>query len=157
MKRPLVAILIAAVIGVAIAGVAGAFSSGPGSSSAHGEGRGRPASASHAPMPMPMPATAATAAAAHAPPSVQLHRAVVKVTIKNFAFLPTHIVVSPGTRIVWTNEDEEPHTVVTDKPGWSSEALETGSSFATVMRRAGTFTYHCSIHPFMHGSVVVES
>jgi plastocyanin len=155
MRRALVAILTVAAIGVGVAAASGAFSSASPSPAAH---KASVAAAQQAPMPpMPPMPTGAAAAAEHAPPSVQLHRSVVHVEIKNFAFLPAHVVISPGTRVVWTNTDEEPHTVVSDKPGWSSEALETGSHYAFVMSRPGTFTYHCSIHPFMHGTVVVES
>jgi plastocyanin len=106
---------------------------------------------------MPATATTASTAAEHSPPSMQLHRSVVHVQIRNFAFLPAHVVVSPGTRVVWTNADEEPHTVVSDKRTWASEALETGSYFTQTMSQSGTFTYHCSIHPYMRGSVEVQS
>jgi plastocyanin len=57
--------------------------------------------------------------------------------------------------VVWTNEDSDPHTVTTDKTGFSSQALNTGQSYTHVMTKAGTFTYHCTIHPFMHGAVTV--
>jgi plastocyanin len=102
---------------------------------------------------MPMPATATGVSG---PLRVELHQRVVKVRIMNFAFMPARIEVSPGTRVVWTNEDSDPHTVTTDKAGFSSQALDTGQAYAQVLTNAGTFAYHCTIHPFMHGAVVVE-
>ncbi len=79
-----------------------------------------------------------------------------RVTIQNFAFSPARLVVSPGTRVVWTNRDSAPHTVKTDGPGFSSPVLNTGSTYAVVMRRTGTFAYYCTIHPFMQGTIVVR-
>ena len=40
--------------------------------------------------------------------------------------------------------------------GWASQALDTGNSYAHVMTKAGSFSYICTIHPFMHGTVVVR-
>ena len=89
-------------------------------------------------------------------PVVMLHRRVVQVSIANYAFSPARLVVSPGTRIVWTNKDGDPHTVDSTKGLWSSEALDTDSHFARVFKTAGTFAYYCSIHPFMHGTIIVK-
>jgi len=107
-------------------------------------------------MPTPAADAAAAASAANAPATVELHKKVVHVTIFNFAFKPKHVVVSPGTRVVWTNRDSEPHTVTSDHPAFHSEALNTGGHYTLVARRTGSFTYHCQIHPFMHGALVVK-
>jgi plastocyanin len=85
-----------------------------------------------------------------------LHKKVVHITIHNFAFGPARIEVSPGTKLIWTNTDSDPHTVDSTKNIWSSEALDTGGTFARTFGKAGTFTYYCSIHPFMHGTVIVK-
>jgi plastocyanin len=82
--------------------------------------------------------------------------AVKRVTIRNFKFAPARLVVSRGTRVVWTNRDGATHTVVSKAGRWSSRNLGTGASFARTLRRAGTFPYICSIHPFMRGTVVVR-
>ena len=148
MTRILAVLAVALALAAGVAGVSGAFSSGA-SKPAHVAIA--TAATAQMPMPMPMPTTGLTGKA-----TVELHRAVVQVKISNFAFKPPRLVVSPGTKVVWTNEDSDPHTVTTDKPGFSSQALDTGSHYAEVMRRAGTFTYHCTIHPFMHGAVVVQ-
>jgi plastocyanin len=98
-----------------------------------------------------------TSAAAATGAVVELHHGVVSVSIHNFAFGPARLVVSPGTRIVWTNKDSDPHTVDSTKGVWTSEALDTDSQFARVFTNTGTFPYYCSIHPFMHGTIVVKS
>jgi len=149
MKRPLIAVASAAVvIAAAVAGASGAFSA----SGHHASARVAAATTTMT-MPMNMPATPAGGSG---PVRVELHRRVVHVTIMNFAFVPARVEVSPGTRVVWTNQDSDPHTVTTDHPGFSSQALDTGQTFAEVVRKVGTVTYHCTIHPFMHGSVVVH-
>ena len=108
-------------------------------------------------MPTPAADAAAAASAANAPATVELHRKVVHVTIFNFAFKPKHVVVSPGTRVVWTNRDSEPHTVTSDaRRGFASQALSTGGRYTLVAGKKGTFAYHCQIHPFMHGLLVVQ-
>jgi plastocyanin len=99
------------------------------------------------------PPAVATAAVAT---TVKLHRPVVRVAIHDFKFQPAHLVVSRGTRVIWTNKDSDPHTISSKPAHWSSQALDTGKSFATVTRKAGTFAYICTIHPFMHGTVVVR-
>ncbi len=87
---------------------------------------------------------------------MRLHQRVVRLTIHNFAFQPARLVVSPGTRLVWTNQDSDPHTVDSTKGVWSSEALDTGNTFARVFSKTGSFPYYCSIHPFMHGTIIVQ-
>lgn len=104
-------------------------------------------------MPMAMAPAAATATAAT---TVRLHRPVVRVAIRDFKFQPARLVVSRGTRVIWTNRDSDPHTISSKRARWSSQALDTGKSFATVTKKAGTFAYICTIHPFMHGTVVVR-
>jgi plastocyanin len=94
--------------------------------------------------------------AAKTAPVLMLHRKVVHVTIDNFKFSPTNLVVSPGTRIIWTNHDSDPHTVDSVKKVWTSSAVDPGSTFARVFKATGSFAYYCSIHPFMHGSVSVR-
>ena len=107
--------------------------------------------AAMASMPMAQPA------AARGPGIVvRLHQKVVRVSIRNFAFGPARLEVSRGTRLIWTNTDGDPHTVTSDKGLWASDALDTANQFARVFKTAGTFPYHCSIHPFMHGTIIVK-
>src|SRR5919201_697166 len=63
---------------------------------------------------------------------------------------------APATRIVWTNKDSDPHTVTSAKGLWASDALDTDDHFARIVNKVGTFTYYCSIHPFMHGVIIVR-
>jgi plastocyanin len=81
-----------------------------------------------------------------------------KVTINNFAFMPQIVTVPAGTAVTWTNMDEEPHTVVDGAQGIESPVMgNQGSTYTHVFTTPGTYDYNCSIHPFMHGVVVVTA
>ena len=77
------------------------------------------------------------------------------VSIENFAFNPPNISVVPGTTVTWVNNDAVPHTTTADDGSWDSETLQPGQSFSFTFDSAGTFPYHCEIHPFMTGTVTV--
>jgi plastocyanin len=77
------------------------------------------------------------------------------VSITNFAFSPATLTVPVGGTVTWTNHDEEPHTVVASDGSFHSPGLGTNASYSYTFPTAGSFDYICSIHPFMHGTVVV--
>ena len=82
--------------------------------------------------------------------------AAVAVGIDNFTFNPPALTVKAGTTVTWTNKDEEPHTVVSsDGTTFHSPGMGTDATFSFTFQNAGTFAYICSIHPMMHGTVVV--
>jgi plastocyanin len=76
-------------------------------------------------------------------------------TIKGFSFQPEVLKVKVGAKVTWTNDDTVPHTVTADTNSFASGNLQPGGSFSFTFIRPGTYAYHCSIHPSMHGSVVV--
>lgn len=80
-----------------------------------------------------------------------------QVTIANFAFSPATLTISPGTTVTWINNDSVAHTSTSDTGVWDSGSLATGKSFSFTFNGAGTFPYHCSIHPFMKATIVVQS
>jgi plastocyanin len=77
------------------------------------------------------------------------------VTIVDFAFQPGSLEVPAGTTVTWTNSGAAPHTVTADDGAFDSDRLAPGASFSQTFETAGTFTYHCEIHPQMTGTVVV--
>jgi plastocyanin len=82
-----------------------------------------------------------------------------EVAIDDFRFAPADLTVAPGTRVTWTNRDQEPHTVVSvdkDVVPFKSQALDTDDKFAFVFDKAGTYKYFCSVHPRMVGTVTVK-
>jgi len=79
-----------------------------------------------------------------------------KIEIKDFAFNPQTITVKSGEKITWINRDEEPHTVVSvEKQFKKSTALDTDQQFTITAGAPGIYTYFCSVHPKMTGTIVV--
>jgi len=80
-----------------------------------------------------------------------------KIEIKDFAFNPQTITVKSGDKITWINKDEEPHTVVSvEKQFKKSPALDTDQQFTIVAGSPGSYTYYCSVHPKMTGTIVIK-
>ena len=79
------------------------------------------------------------------------------IEIKDFNFSPKTLTVKSGEKITWINRDEEPHTVVSvEKQFKKSSALDTDQEFTITAGAPGTYTYFCSVHPKMTGTIVVE-
>jgi plastocyanin len=76
------------------------------------------------------------------------------VIIKDFAFSPSSLTVKKGTTVTWKNEDSMAHTVKADT--FESQNIATGGTFQATFNTKGTFSYICSIHPSMKGTVIVE-
>ena len=77
------------------------------------------------------------------------------VTIAHFAFTPQTLTVPAGTSVTWTNQDAVAHTATADDGSWDSGSLAQGSSYTRRFDTPGTYTYHCAIHPYMTGTIVV--
>ena len=76
--------------------------------------------------------------------------------IDNFKFGPEKLIVAKGTEVTWTNQDDIPHSIVLTALGVRSKVLDTDKAFTYQFDKAGTFSYICGLHPFMHGQVVVR-
>jgi plastocyanin len=92
-----------------------------------------------------VPAIHATAAA----PTVELD-------ISKFAFAPKEVTIAPGTKVVWTNRDEAPHTVTSNDKSFNSKGMDTDDKFEHLFASEGDFSYICTVHPFMTGVVHVH-
>jgi plastocyanin len=114
-----------------------------------GGGGGKSASGNGmAGMAMPRPA-ATTAKGASKPVATDA------VSITNFAFSPATVTVTAGSTVVWTNNDSVQHDITFDGGGIASSVLNQNDTFSHTFPTAGTYRYICSIHPFMHGTVIV--
>jgi plastocyanin len=112
-----------------------------------------PAAAAQAPT---APSQAAQSPAASSSAVTTSPVATTSVSIANFAFSPAAITVKAGATVTWTNRDEDAHTVaITGAP--VSQPLQNGDTFTHVFARPGTYSYLCTIHPFMRGMVVVTA
>jgi plastocyanin len=74
----------------------------------------------------------------------------------NRAYAPAELNVAVGTGVTWTNNDSEGHTADSDAPGWNSEIIPPRGPFSVTFQAAGTFPYHCSIHPGMVSRVTAR-
>ena len=78
-----------------------------------------------------------------------------EVRIDGFSFEPTTLSVTPGTVIVWTNEDSAPHTATANDDSFDSGRLDEGESGEVTFDKPGTFEYVCDFHSWMDGRLVV--
>src|SRR5215210_2069531 len=78
------------------------------------------------------------------------------VSIKNFAFNPPNATVAPGTTVTWVNNDQTAHTVTANDGAFDSGTLQPGQSYSFKFDKAGTYAYHCNIHPDMTATVTVS-
>jgi YVTN family beta-propeller protein len=76
-------------------------------------------------------------------------------TIHGFAFTPSTLTVKPARSVTFTNNDVLAHT--TTSPVWDSGELPPGASYTLIApQQPGTYTYHCTIHPFMTATLLVQ-
>ncbi len=83
--------------------------------------------------------------------------AVLTVAIKDFAYTPKTLTVSVGDSVHFINKDDEAHTATLEGGGFDSGGLDTGESFTYRFTKPGTYSYFCSLHPYMKGTIVVRS
>jgi plastocyanin len=80
----------------------------------------------------------------------------VKIDISNFMYSPAVLKVKVGSTITITNEDETEHTATSNTEGvFDTGTLKKGQSMSFKVNKVGAFSYHCSFHAFMHGTIDV--
>jgi plastocyanin len=79
-----------------------------------------------------------------------------QVSIIDFAFQPSSLVIKRGLGVAWTNTGAKNHTVASDTGLFDSGVLAPGASFTQTFQQRGTFAYHCAIHPSMTGVIKVK-
>ncbi|MCR4278554.1 MAG: plastocyanin/azurin family copper-binding protein, partial [bacterium] len=72
---------------------------------------------------------------------------------KDTGFVPKTMTIKKGTTVTWTNRDITAHTVVGSS--FDSGTVNPGKSYSRTFNSVGSFTYACSIHPAMTGSIQV--
>ena len=77
-------------------------------------------------------------------------------TLTTNAYNPNPVAISAGMSVTWVNNDTIAHTSTSDNGAWDSGSLAPGASFSKTFPSAGTFQYHCTIHPNMVGTVTVK-
>ena len=108
------------------------------------------ASSPNSPSPTPTPAPT------QGGPSSSVTIPVGAQSLGNRAYMPSEVDVAVGATVTWMNTDSVAHTSTSDAPGWNSGIVAPNSQFSVAFQNAGTFSYHCAIHPGMVGTVVVR-
>jgi plastocyanin len=104
----------------------------------------------------PTPAPSAAAPPASGGQSSSVSIPVGAAALGTAAFAPDALTVDAGTTVTWTNTDSVAHTSTSDVSGWDSGIVAPGGQFSRSFQTAGTYQYHCAIHPGMVGTVVVR-
>lgn len=145
--------LLTALAMAALAACGGAATPTPSSSTAP-----PPSVAASAPASSPAASTAAAsqASAAGCAAAPAGATATVNVSIKDFKFNPQPVTAKVGDVVAWKNDDSAPHSATMDDGNCDTDTINVGSSAMLVFSAAGTYTYHCKIHPRqMKGFTVV--
>ncbi len=93
---------------------------------------------------------ALTAAAPSTPAGTVVH-------IRDDAFIPASLVVKAGDKVTFVNDDDDAHTATADDASWDSEGLNQNQKWTRAFTKAGKVAYHCTVHPTMHGTIVVRT
>ncbi|HYC45565.1 MAG TPA: cupredoxin family copper-binding protein [Burkholderiales bacterium] len=78
------------------------------------------------------------------------------VVIADMKFTPQSLTVKPGDTVVWVNKDFFPHNAKAADRTFESPDLATSKSWRYVAAKPGTFSYVCTLHPTMKGTLVVK-
>jgi len=79
----------------------------------------------------------------------------IKVDISNFEYAPDPVRVQAGGKVIWLNQDSATHTATADDGSFDTGQIDEGKLKSETFKQPGTFTYHCEIHPQMHGTIEV--
>jgi plastocyanin len=111
-----------------------------------------------APPADPVPATPEPAPVTVASPTGKAHTsASASVTMVDFSFSPASVTVAAGDTVTWHNTGQAPHNATANDGSFKTPDLNNGQSASHTFSSAGTFSYICTIHPNMHGTVRVLS
>lgn len=77
-------------------------------------------------------------------------------TLTTTAYSPNPVTVSAGGTVTWRNNDNTAHTSTGNNSAWDSGIIQPGGSFSRTFPSAGSFTYLCTLHPGMVGTVTVQ-
>ena len=118
-----------------------------------GESYSSPSTPSPSPTPAPSPApTPSPSASSASTITIQANGR----TLGTAAFVPNPVNISQGGVITWSNTDTTTHDMVSDAGVWDSGRIAPSGSFNFTFAAKGSYPYHCSIHPNMTGTIVVQ-
>jgi plastocyanin len=98
-------------------------------------------------------AASSTTAAASSTTATSAPASAAQITIQNFAFHPTPLQAKVRQTVTVTNSDTTTHTFTANDKSFDTGNLAPQTSKQVTVGKAGTLSYHCSIHPFMTGVI----
>jgi plastocyanin len=110
-----------------------------------------------APEPAPAPAPAEQPAQKRKKRTTATAAASGAVTIADFQFTPAQITISQGDTVTWTNNGPTAHSATAPDGSFDTGIFPAGQSRSHTFNDAGTFSYICTPHPNMHGTIVVQA
>lgn len=78
-----------------------------------------------------------------------------EVVIEGLSFLPFTATIKAGTTVTWGNKDTVSHQIESDTLEFSTGVIVRGANGKVTLNKPGVYKYHCRIHPFMAGEIVV--
>jgi plastocyanin len=72
-----------------------------------------------------------------------------------YKFSPANVTVQAGSKVVWSNNSDAPHTVTADDNAFDSGSFSENGTFEQTFNTPGEFGYYCTIHSYMHAKVTV--
>lgn len=78
------------------------------------------------------------------------------VTIENQSFNPTNSIIKAGETVSFVNQSQADHNVIADDKSFSTGVIKPSNETTITFNNPGTFSYHCTLHPSMVGTIVVE-
>jgi plastocyanin len=122
------------------------------SACASGSGTAAPA----ATAPQPGESVASAPAAGGGGCATSSEAGAVTAGMENFAFVPADVTAAVGETITWTNADSAPHTVTLDDGACDTGNIAQNASAGLVFDAAGSYPYHCTVHPNMTGTITIQ-
>jgi len=80
----------------------------------------------------------------------------------NNCFIPSIVTISVGETVTWANTDTAAHTATSGSAAYGADGIfdsslmMAGGCWSHTFDTAGTYGYHCAVHPWMEGSVIVS-
>lgn len=76
--------------------------------------------------------------------------------ISDFKFSPDSVQTSAGSTVTWINDDAAHHSLSSNDGLFDSQLLNHGESFSYTFKQPGIYSYHCGVHKYMTGTIVVK-
>jgi alcohol dehydrogenase (cytochrome c) len=72
-------------------------------------------------------------------------------------YQPDPAQIQPSSQVTWQNKDSAPHTATADDGSFDTGNIAPGASGSATVQGQGQISYHCTIHPFMKGTLQVSA